>query len=747
MKSVNRRQFVLQSSASLAVGLFPSVKAFPQIVLPPAQPNLVFGNSYAEQFPDMLVSYLAGNLNALAEKWDQVRDQVRTREQAETRHLYVRQKMVEMVGGLPERTPLQPIVTKVLDRDGYRIENVIYQSRPNYWVTANLYVPTSGNGPFPAVLSPSGHYEDAGRYSAYQAAHLDLVKNGFVVLAPDPTGQGERREHWNTTTHASWGSTTDEHSMFGQLLWLIGEDVVQYSVWDGMRSIDYLTSRTEVDQSRIGCTGHSGGGLETIWLMVFDARVKCAACIEPALYHFWPLHIAPGDVLLHGDAEHNVFPAAFNGIDICDLYQSFAPQPLLVVVETYTNKAFDLASKHVKAHYEIFGAADKFATIESGEAHYWTLKLRLATTDWFCRWLAGYPGPTEETDLTIEPIGNLFCTPTGSLIDSRQGDTLRSRILKAQVTLPPAREAPKSAAEIESFRQEIRGLIEKLLHYKRLKQPLAVRQLERSPGKHFHIEKLEFMAEPGIYIPAWVFVPEHPVQKARPILYIGEMDTETLGYPESGWGGELASQGHTVIAVDVRGMGQTRPLHKPYDESGNWVNLFDVETTLAYAAWSMDQSLLGMRVQDVVHSLDFAQSRSEVDISRLAVIGSGMGALWGLYAAALDPRIQLLIADGGLLSYKSLAQSDRYKYGANIFVRGGLKYFDLPMIAAAIADRNVRIVSPLDPMKMSVPLVDAQLAYRFTQATYANANATEQFQIVDSNAKLSPAERYLALVG
>jgi hypothetical protein len=107
----------------------------------------------------------------------------------------------------------------------------------------------------------------------------------------------------------------------------------------------------------------------------------------------------------------------------------------------------------------------------------------------------------------------------------------------------------------------------------------------------------------------------------------------------------------------------------------------------------------------------------------------------------------LLIADGGLLSYKSLAQSDRYKYGANIFVRGGLKYFDLPMIAAAIADRNVRIVSPLDPMKMSVPLVDAQLAYRFTQATYANANATEQFQIVDSNAKLSPAERYLALVG
>jgi dienelactone hydrolase len=167
---------------------------------------------------------------------------------------------------------------------------------------------------------------------------------------------------------------------------------------------------------------------------------------------------------------------------------------------------------------------------------------------------------------------------------------------------------------------------------------------------------------------------------------------------------------------------------------------------MAYASWSMDESLLGMRIQDVVRSVDFAQSRPQVDVSRLVVIGSGMGALWGLYAAVRDPRIQSLIAEGGLLSYKSLAQSGRYKYGANIFVRGGLKYFDIPHIVAAISDRNVRLLSPLSPMKVPVPIAEARHAYQFTSDAYANVGAGDRFQIIDSDPRLDPAGRYAALL-
>ena len=135
-----------------------------------------------------LVPYLAGELNALAAKWDAVRSGIRTRAQLEARNRFVRAKVLEMLNGSDDSGPLDATVTSVLERDGYRIENVLYQSRPGLWVSGNLYVP-AGQGPFPAVISPCGHYELARMYPDYQFAYLDLVRSGFVVLAYDPTGQ------------------------------------------------------------------------------------------------------------------------------------------------------------------------------------------------------------------------------------------------------------------------------------------------------------------------------------------------------------------------------------------------------------------------------------------------------------------------------------------------------------------------------------------------------------------------------
>ena len=267
MSNPNRRQFI---AASLA--------------LPASHSLLARESSYSEQMPDMLLNHLSGKLNTLAATWDQDRAKIRTAADLETRNRFVREKFRQMIHGLPERNPLNPLVAGTHTRDGYRVENVMFQSRPDFWVTGNLYVPSSGSGPFPAVISPCGHYPLARMYPDYQFAYLNMVKAGFVVLAYDPIGQGERRQYWNPQTgHADINDSVFEHSMPGQALLLMGEDLTHYRIWDGMRAIDYLLTRPEVDPQRIACAGHSGGGTLTLFISALDERVKCAVVNEGAL--------------------------------------------------------------------------------------------------------------------------------------------------------------------------------------------------------------------------------------------------------------------------------------------------------------------------------------------------------------------------------------------------------------------------------------------------------------------------------
>jgi cephalosporin-C deacetylase-like acetyl esterase len=197
-------------------------------------------------------------------------------------------------------------------------------------VTGSLYIPATGKGPFPAILSPCGHSAPGRLQPNYQFAYIDLVKSGFVVLAYDPIGQGERRQYWDPRTGETESNLgpTYEHSMPGQLLMLLGENLTHYRVWDGIRGIDYLLSRPEVDPERIGCTGNSGGGTLTMFISALDERVRCAAISEGGTTHRWPIHytgsVGPADV------EQNLFPGAVHGVDLCDLHVAIAPRPLLV---------------------------------------------------------------------------------------------------------------------------------------------------------------------------------------------------------------------------------------------------------------------------------------------------------------------------------------------------------------------------------------------------------------------------------
>ncbi|MCC6861270.1 MAG: acetylxylan esterase [Bryobacterales bacterium] len=716
---MNRRQFGLAMAGLTTV---PPV--------PVQAPAALREPSYGEQYPDMLLSHLAGKLNRLSEKWDAARAAIRSAAEMENRNRFVRRKFLEMIHGFPPRTPLHPKTVRRLERDGYRVENVIFESRPGFPVTGNLYLPTAGPGPYPGIISPCGHYPLARMQPDYQFVYLNLVRAGFVVLAYDPIGQGERRQYWNPQSGQTESglSAIYEHSMPGQVLLLLGEDLTHYRIWDGIRAIDYLETRPEVDPRRIGCAGHSGGGTLTLFITPLDERVRCAVVNEGGTGRLWPLRIRPESRIGPSDVEQNLFPAAVHGIDRADLHAAIAPRPLLALIEDF-NPNFNEAARQIQTCYRLLGVPDRFATGEATDPHAWTVKLRLATTDWFSRWFYNRPGPEREPEFEPEPPDNLYCTPNGSVRYSRQGETVFSLIVKKGESIP-ARRAPRDTRELESFRSELTGEIARLLRFRPAEHPLGVRRLVTTPRKGYSIEKLEFLSEPGIYIPAWVFVPEGARGRLPAILWVNDAGKQADGM-EFGPLEALARKGRLVVAVDVRGIGDTRPPHTPsIDSPAGFAHLFSVETAMTYMAWFMDESLLGMRVRDVMRSVDYVLSRPDVDPPALRVVGKGRGALWALYAAALDPRIPALICEGGLISYRSLTRTDRYLHSSDVFVRDVLKSFDLPQVAAAVCGRRLALLSLSDPMGRPVDAETAREAYRFTTETFSNAGAAARFRLL-----------------
>jgi cephalosporin-C deacetylase-like acetyl esterase len=742
---MNRRKFILESGASLLCPALLRTRDLAQALVP-QEPT----RSYAEEMPNMLESYLTANLNRLASTWDQRRAQLRTATDLQARNTTVRENLLHMLGAFPQKSPLQSNTVHVIEGDGYRVESVMFCSRPDFWVTANLYLPTSGKGPFPAIISPCGHYPLARMLPQYQSAYISLVKSGFIVLSYDPIGQGERREYWNPSTNITdVGGPVFEHSMAGQQLLLLGDTLTGYLVWDGIRAIDYLLTRREADPGRIGCAGHSGGGTLTKFLAIADDRIRCAAVLEGGTANMWPERsIGVADV------EQNLFPAALYGVDNVDLHAAIAPRPLLAGIE-HESAEFDKAAHAIRARYRQLGAEDKFATIVSDDPHAWTPRLRLATTDWFCRWFYDRDGPLEESFHDTRPPEDLFCTSDGSLRYSRKGLTLSSLISAKEADLRRVRQAgAPSAHEPAAQKRETRKKLTNLLRYQRHQCPLGVRLLTTTPREGYQVQKIEFLSEPGIYIPAWVFVPRSAKHRPPTILYFTDEGIQSDGMEFAGAEGagimhgildQLARKGYLIIAVDVRGIGQTSQSSSSSSLSfGEFGQLFNGDTAMAYAAWSTDQSLLGMRVQDVVRSVDYVLQRDDADLENLHVIGKGRAGLWCLYAAALDERIPNLICVQSLLSYQSLTEVDRYLYGADIFIPDILRDLDLPDVAATVAPRSLMLIDPKDAMKQTVDSAHANDVYQGTREVFEAAGAGKRFRIENQGAGMNLTDLYLS---
>jgi dienelactone hydrolase len=360
-------------------------------------------------------SPLLTELNAIAQR--QLRERAETvaaihdTAAAQVRQKQVRERILSLIGGLPEyRGPLNARVTKTTRREGFIIDHVVFESLPQYYVTANLYRPESP-GRHPAILMSMGHW-DSGKVAG-QLLSSNLARKGFVVLAYDPSGQGERQQAYDKRTGRSLiGGPTEQHFSNGAAAILLGQSVGRYFIHDGMRAIDYLVSRPEVDPERIGATGCSGGGTQTTYIAALDPRVKVAAV---ACYMNSFQTLFAGSI---GDSEQSVPGFLASGLDQTDYVELFAPKPWLITSteeDFFTPAGAKQVFDEAQGWYRLFDASDRVKWVVGPGGHGTPLVVREAIYDWMIRWLAKGSGSAREDAVTLLPDHQLWVMPTGQV--------------------------------------------------------------------------------------------------------------------------------------------------------------------------------------------------------------------------------------------------------------------------------------------------------------------------------------------
>jgi hypothetical protein len=335
---------------------------------------------------------------------------IKTPEQARARQKQTRETVLRLIGGLPDYNgPLNGKVAGTIDAGDYRIDRVTFESLPGLIVTGNLFVPKKP-GKHPGIVFPLGHWDQGKPAAQHMAANF--ARKGFVVLAYDPLGQGERQQAFDKRANRSLiGGSTEQHFMAGANAILINESFARYRIWDARRAIDYLISRPEVDGDRIGATGCSGGGTVTTYISALDPRVKVSA---PACYMNSFRLVFTGPV---GDSEQSPPDFIAAGLDETDYVEMFAPKPWLIgntELDFFTPAGAKIVYDEAKSWYKIFGAEDKVKWVVGPGGHGTPTKVREAIYEWMMRWLQ-VEGSAKDETVPLFPDHQLWVMPGGQV--------------------------------------------------------------------------------------------------------------------------------------------------------------------------------------------------------------------------------------------------------------------------------------------------------------------------------------------
>jgi len=551
-----------------------------------------------------------------------------------------RRQLRDMLGidPLPEKTPLNAVVTGTVDHPEFTVEKLHFQSSPGLYVTANLYIPKNLKGKAPTVLYVCGHSVQKkkdisfGNKAGYQHHGGWFARNGYVCLTIDTLQLGEiPGVHHGTFRENRWW-------------WLArGYTPAGVEAWNCIRALDYLETRPEVDAQKIGVTGRSGGGAYSWWITGIDDRIQ--ASVPVAGITSLQNHVVDGVVSGHCDC---MFQCNTYRWDYSMIPALFAPRPLLI---SNTDKdkifpvdgVFDVYMK-TRAVYAALKAEKNIGLQITEGPHKDTQELHLHAFVWMNRFLKG-----EETP--IEDVAVKFFQPEELRVFSElPKDEINTRVDEVFVPQAATPAAPAGKEEWTSLAGRLReGLDDKVFRgwpdHEPTAAELEVKLVSESKSNGRRLEKFEFTSELPYRLPLWVV--SNGDQKGPSTLiavddqswpalqsWLGEMFPD-LGMTGSGaanaalaqrWKGLLDSPGSTLVFTAPRGIGPTEWTREPLPRA-------HLRRRFALLGQTDD----GMRTWDVRCALKASRSLSALQGRPTRLLGTGDASVWTMYASLYEP--------------------------------------------------------------------------------------------------------------
>lgn len=596
----------------------------------------------------------------------------------------VRRLFLDCIGGLPENPPA-PVhrVTGTLDCGAYIIEKILLQPREGAWASANVYVPARAQGRLPAVLVTVGHDDRGKADPEYQYLAQLLASAGIIALVLDPFGQGERFEHYEAELDFQpIQGCSGEHDLMDWKAKLLGVSLARYFIQDGLCALDYLAARPDVDASRIGLTGHSGGGTQATMLMmaagdrfacaapcayVTDARAMMETGVDPDNEMLWPGYLSAG-------------------LDYVDFVAGVAPRPVLLLTNRHDFFPREGTLRTLDAARKLWAAVGSAATVDIATAesqHAYPHSLAQAAARFFAANLGTQGVPAGFTFTPKEP-GDLWSTPDGQLLKYDPGMRTIHDALKAELLRCRKMRKALSPAEVTVHLHD-------MLRLNEINAAPEPRVFAEGICGHIQYRCAIWRPQDGYWNSGALLRDLRQGDKPLPTV-IGLWPEGVARMCEhSAWIHRCMQKGYQVLVMDVAASGALLPGQLGSNDMYiGWSTLYNLNAYLM----QLDDSIFALRTRQIAAAVNMLRAWPEADGAQITLYAEKEFSRYAALAALLTDTP--VCPDWDCQPWEDIV-TERYHdqtYSHAWILPGALRYFDVPEIKLLLSQQGLLTANP-----------------------------------------------------